>query len=319
MSRWPRIAFTVLQPTQSSRVGWSATYRTALAITSGVAGTRKLTAVSDRPLIGTIIKPSIGLSPQQTTALAKTLAEAGLDFIKDDELMASPPHSPFDQRVEAVMRVLNDHTQRTGKKVMYAFNVSDEVEPMLRHYEKVVQAGGTCAMVSLNSVGLAGVKRICDLGVLAIHGHRNGWGMLNRHPLLGIAFAFDLEPAPLAWREPNPLGPLVCLAVRSGEVAAEVRDVRREARQERSGAVAHSKSARNRASQPGPLPLRGHRRRHSGEERRGDRLAWQGREGGPRIGPDRAGARAQEPAKVPRFRRSDYVPEKPDVTGRHKR
>jgi ribulose-bisphosphate carboxylase large chain len=155
----------------------------------GIAGSRRLTGVEGRPLIGTIIKPSIGLSPQQTAALAKTLAEAGLDFIKDDELMASPPHSPFDERVDAVMRVLNDHAQRTGRKVMYAFNVSDELEGMLRHYEKILQAGGICAMVSLNSVGLAGVKRVCDLGALAIHGHRNGWGMLNRHPLLGVAFA----------------------------------------------------------------------------------------------------------------------------------
>jgi ribulose-bisphosphate carboxylase large chain len=154
----------------------------------GIAGSRRLTGVEGRPLIGTIIKPSIGLSPQQTAVLVKTLAEAGLDFIKDDELMASPPHSPFDQRVDAVARVLNDHAQRTGRKVMYAFNVSDELEAMLRHYEKIVQAGGTCAMVSLNSVGLAGVKKICDLGALAIHGHRNGWGMLNRHPSLGIAF-----------------------------------------------------------------------------------------------------------------------------------
>ncbi len=155
----------------------------------GIVGCRRLTGVGARPLIGTIIKPSIGLSPQQTAALVKTLAEAGLDFIKDDELMANPPHSPFDQRVDAVMQVLNDHTQRTGRKIMYAFNISDELEPMLRHYEKIVQAGGSCAMVSLNSVGLAGAKRICDLGALAIHGHRNGWGMLNRHPLLGIAFA----------------------------------------------------------------------------------------------------------------------------------
>ena len=44
-------------------------------------------------------------------------------------------------------------------------------------------------MISLNSVGLAGAKKICDLGALAIHGHRNGWGMLNRHPLLGIEFS----------------------------------------------------------------------------------------------------------------------------------
>ena len=118
----------------------------------------------------------------------KTLAEAGIDFIKDDELMADPPHSPFDERVDAVMRVINAHAERTGKKVMYAFNISDELDAMQRHYEKIVRSGGTCAMISLNSVGLAGAKKICDLGALAIHGHRNGWGMLNRHPLLGIEF-----------------------------------------------------------------------------------------------------------------------------------
>jgi ribulose 1,5-bisphosphate carboxylase large subunit-like protein len=154
----------------------------------GVAGCRKLTGVRGRPLIGTIIKPSIGLSPQQTADLVKTLAEAGIDFIKDDELMADPPHSPFDERVDAVMRVINAHAEQTGKKVMYAFNLSDELEAMFRHYEKVLRAGGTCVMVSLNSVGLAAVKMLCDFGALPVHGHRNGWGMLNRHPLLGIEF-----------------------------------------------------------------------------------------------------------------------------------
>jgi len=154
----------------------------------GVAGCRKLTKAEHRPLIGTIIKPSIGMTPQQTAKLVKTLAEAGIDFVKDDELMANPPHSPFDERVDAIMRVINDHADRTGKKVMYAFNVSDELDAMQRHYEKVVKSGGTCAMISLNSVGLSGAKKIGDIGALAIHGHRNGWGMLNRHPLLGIEF-----------------------------------------------------------------------------------------------------------------------------------
>jgi ribulose-bisphosphate carboxylase large chain len=154
----------------------------------GVAGCRKLTKVEGRPLIGTIIKPSIGMSPQQTAELVKTLAEAGIDFIKDDELMANPPHSPFDERVDAIMRVINAHADRTSKKVMYAFNVSDELDAMQRHYEKIAKSGGTCAMISINSVGLSGTKKICDLGALAIHGHRNGWGMLNRHPLLGIEF-----------------------------------------------------------------------------------------------------------------------------------
>jgi ribulose-bisphosphate carboxylase large chain len=148
----------------------------------------RLKLALQRPLIGTIIKPSIGLSPKQTAELVKNLCEAGIDFIKDDELMANPPHSPFDERVDAIMRVINAHADRTGKKVMYAFNVSDELDAMQRHYEKVVTSGGTCAMISLNSVGLSGTKQICDIGALAIHGHRNGWGMLNRHPLLGIEF-----------------------------------------------------------------------------------------------------------------------------------
>ncbi len=155
----------------------------------GVTGCRKLTGVQNRPLIGTIIKPSIGLTPPQTAALVKKLAAAGIDFIKDDELMANPLHSPFDKRVEAVMRVINAHADRTGKKVMYAFNISDELDAMRRHYDTIVRKHGTCAMISLNSAGVAGVKKMCDIGALAIHGHRNGWGALNRHPLLGIEFS----------------------------------------------------------------------------------------------------------------------------------
>jgi ribulose-bisphosphate carboxylase large chain len=155
----------------------------------GVAGCRKLTGVQGRPLIGTIIKPSIGLTIAQTAELVQTLVEAGIDFLKDDELMANPPHSPFDERVDAIMRVINAHAERTGKKAMYAFNISDELDAMQHHYDKVVAAGGTCVMVSLNSVGLVGAKKISDHGQLAIHGHRNGWGMLNRHPLLGIEFS----------------------------------------------------------------------------------------------------------------------------------
>lgn len=154
----------------------------------GIAGTRRLTGVEGRPLIGTIIKPSIGLSPAQTAEMVKVLVEAGIDFVKDDELMADPPHSPFDARVDAIMRVVNEHAQRTGKKVMYAFNISDELDAMQRHYDKIVASGGTCAMISINSVGLAATKKLCDRGQLSIHGHRNGWGMLNRHPLLGIEY-----------------------------------------------------------------------------------------------------------------------------------
>ena len=154
----------------------------------GIEGCRRLTGVTGRPLIGTIIKPSIGLTPERTAGMVNELAAAGIDFIKDDELMANPPHAPFRARVDAIMPVVRAHADRTGRQVMYAFNLSGELDDMLANYDYLVKAGATAAMISLNSVGLSATKRVCDRGELAIHGHRNGWGMLNRHPWLGLEF-----------------------------------------------------------------------------------------------------------------------------------
>ncbi len=154
----------------------------------GVEGTRRLAGVYGRPIIGTIVKPSVGLSPEQTADLVRDLGEAGIDFIKDDELMADPPHSPLTRRVECVMREINRLADKTRRKIMYAVNISDEVDAMRRHHDCVVKAGGTCVMVSLNHVGWAGVSALRSMCQLPIHGHRNGWGMLTRHPLLGIEF-----------------------------------------------------------------------------------------------------------------------------------
>jgi ribulose-bisphosphate carboxylase large chain len=146
-----------------------------------VAGTRKLAGVHDRPIIGTIVKPSVGFTPEQTADLVRELGEAGIDFIKDDELQANGPHCPLKDRVAAVMRVINDLADRTGKKVMFAFNITDDLDAMFQHHDTVLAAGGTCVMVSLHSVGLPGL-------LAPIHGHRNGWGMYCRHPLLGVEY-----------------------------------------------------------------------------------------------------------------------------------
>ena len=154
----------------------------------GIEGTRRLAGVFDRPLIGTIVKPSIGLTPTQTGELVDSLCAAGIDFIKDDELIADPPYAPFDQRLAAVMPVLQRHADRLGRMPMYAINISGSIDEMLRRHDAVLQAGGTCVMVSVNWVGFAGVEHLRRHGELPIHGHRNGWGAFTRHPALGFSF-----------------------------------------------------------------------------------------------------------------------------------
>jgi ribulose-bisphosphate carboxylase large chain len=154
----------------------------------GIEGTRRLAQVERRPLIGTIVKPSIGLSMEALGALVRDLANAGLDFIKDDELQADPPYAPFAQRVEAVMSQIDRVADATGKKTMYAFNITGDIDHMLRAHDLVKKRGGTCVMININSVGLAAVAHVRKHCELPIHGHRAQYGSFARHPLLGIGY-----------------------------------------------------------------------------------------------------------------------------------
>ena len=162
----------------------------------GIEGTRRLSGVEHGPLIGTIIKPSVGLSPEETAQQVRELVAGGIDFIKDDELQADGPHCPFDERVRAVMRVVNEHADRTGKKVMVAFNLTGDLDQMRWRHDLVLAEGGTCVMAVLNSVGLVGLHELRRHTQLPIHAHRAGWGYLSRCAELG----WDYAPWQMIWR-----------------------------------------------------------------------------------------------------------------------
>ena len=83
------------------------------------------------------------------------------------------------------MQAVHDAAQRSGRLAMVAFNITGEVDEMRRRHDLVQSLGGSCVMVSLNSVGLTGLLALRRHSQLPIHAHRNGWGYLNRHPALG--------------------------------------------------------------------------------------------------------------------------------------
>ncbi|WEG11744.1 ribulose-bisphosphate carboxylase large subunit family protein [Pullulanibacillus sp. KACC 23026] len=154
----------------------------------GIEGTRSILNVYDRPIIGTIVKPSVGLSMDELKKLVFDLAVAGLDFIKDDELNANPPYAPLKVKVPAVMEAIEAAADQTGRKIMYAFNITGDIDELKQNHDLVVKSGGTCVMVSINSVGLAGLAHLNKFSEVPIHGHRNQWGMYTRSPFLGMDF-----------------------------------------------------------------------------------------------------------------------------------
>lgn len=155
----------------------------------GIVGSRRLTNVHDRPIIGSIVKPALGLSPGDTAALVQDLLDADVDFIKDDEKLTSPAYSPLKARIAAIMPRILQREQKTGKKVMYAFGISHtDPDEMMRNHDLVVEAGGNAAVININSIGFGGFAFLRKRSGLVLHAHRNGWDILTRHPGLGMDF-----------------------------------------------------------------------------------------------------------------------------------
>lgn len=154
----------------------------------GVGGTRRLVGNPSQTMIGTIVKPSIGLTLEQLEALVRELAEAQIDFIKDDELNSDPPYAPLTDRIRVVMRTIRDVADRTGKQTMYAFNVTGDMDDMKRAADLIAAEGGTCVMAAIPSVGFSAFAELRRHTDLALHGHRAGFGAFDRSPSLGIGF-----------------------------------------------------------------------------------------------------------------------------------
>ena len=164
----------------------------------GVAGTRRLVGAPEGVMVGGIVKPSVGLQPREYAEIVGRLAAAGGDFAKDDELIANPPYSPLRERVRAVMEAVDRAAESTGRKLMYAFNITDDIDRLRENHDVVLEAGGTCVMVCINLVGFAGVAYLRSFAQVPIHGHRTMIGALMRHPALGIDFRAYQKLARLA-------------------------------------------------------------------------------------------------------------------------
>lgn len=154
----------------------------------GVEGTRDAVKVASGPLIGTIVKPNIGLAGEGFRAVVRSLLESGLDFIKDDEINSDPTCLPFDRRVEIVAQETDRAADRFGRRIPYAFNVAGPISDLERKHALVMESGGQCVMLPVLHQGIASLQFLRDLGGLQLHAHRAGFAAISRSDVLGIDF-----------------------------------------------------------------------------------------------------------------------------------
>jgi ribulose-bisphosphate carboxylase large chain len=150
----------------------------------GLDGVRALLGAGDRPLLGGIVKPSLGLSPAAVAHTAAALSRGGCDLVKDDELLADPEWCPLAERVPAVARAL----AAVGSPCLYAANVSGPLDALLDRAAAAVAAGAGAIMVNAFATGIDAVRAVAAAGlVVPVFAHRVGAGPLVRNPDFGVA------------------------------------------------------------------------------------------------------------------------------------
>ncbi len=157
----------------------------------GMEGVRRIigTERSGRPHVGTIIKPKVGLTPEDTARVAYEAAVGGVDFIKDDETLTDQIFCPMTDRVEEVMAKLDDAMSETGRKILYAVNISARADKIVERAEQALECGANTLMIDVITCGYSAVQALSELDSINVplHIHRTMHAAMTRNPEHGIA------------------------------------------------------------------------------------------------------------------------------------
>lgn len=155
----------------------------------GINGIRELTGVYNQPLLGSIIKPKLGLSSIQHAEAAMAVWDQGINLVKDDENLTSMPYNDFYTRVDEVThRMKTKGYLRMGEAKIHAFNITASYEEMLKRANYVRDSSANCLMMDVLTAGFSGVQGIRNRNHgLMIHGHRAMHAALTRSHDYGMS------------------------------------------------------------------------------------------------------------------------------------
>jgi len=154
----------------------------------GVEGIRKLLRVSERPFVGAIIKPKLGLKTVDHAQVAYEAWAGGCDVVKDDENLSSQRFNPFEERVVKTLESRDRAEAETGERKMYMVNVTAETETMVKRAEYVLAHGGEYVMVDILTCGFSALQTLRDQDFkLVVHAHRAGHAAFTKNLKHGIA------------------------------------------------------------------------------------------------------------------------------------
>lgn len=156
----------------------------------GLEGIRDIFSVQDRPMLGTIVKPKLGLGPKGHADVAYRAWKGGLDIVKDDENLSSMTFNTFEKRVDETMRLKEKAEKETGEKKEYMGNITAPVSEMKKRADYLIGKGSNYVMIDIITIGWSALQEMREYlegKDVVIHCHRAGHAAFTRNRKHGVS------------------------------------------------------------------------------------------------------------------------------------
>jgi len=191
----------------------------------GIEGIRKMMKIKERPLVGTIVKPKLGLRTKDHADISYEAWRGGCDIVKDDENLSSQKFNVFEERIARTLEKQNQAEEQTGEKKAYLVNVTAETREMMRRAQIVEDLGGKYIMVDIVTAGFSALQTLCEADFkMAIHGHRAMHAAFTRNQKHGISMMVLADLARLIGVDQLHIGTVVGKLEGSLEEVSEINE-----------------------------------------------------------------------------------------------
>ena len=155
----------------------------------GIDGIRKQTKIRDRPLLGTIVKPKVGLNEKEHAKVCGEAWKGGLDIVKDDENLTSMVFNKFEKRIIETLKIRDKVESEIGEKKFYMPNITAPLTTMKKRADFVIDNGGEYVMVDIVTIGFSALQEIRDYlenREVILHAHRAMHAAFTRNKKHGM-------------------------------------------------------------------------------------------------------------------------------------
>jgi len=127
----------------------------------GIEGLREKKGILERPMSLHIIKPKMGMTPEQTGKQVFQTALGGADFAKDNEMLSDLGNSSWEKRLEAVLKAVDKAEKETGKRLTYMLSITDSYENLIPKAKRAVKLGAEGLLLAY-STGPSALRTLAE-------------------------------------------------------------------------------------------------------------------------------------------------------------